>query len=218
MHVQMDRSWVHSTLFSTQYVNGVNEFMDFIKEKYAEDDEILCPCTRCLNQKYLHQPTVKKHILMNGMDCTYTRWVHHGEDISVHVNEVPASVSVFDTDEGSIGMAQNDNNVGDRLDSLLSDLQTARGHGSHDSEPENGNNDGNSQTSFLKLLVKEAKRQLYPGCAKFSKFSFVVKILHMKSFYRITNTAFSAILKILAEALPEFNTLPTSYDEAKKMI
>ena len=68
MHVQMDRSWVHSTLFSTEYVNGVKEFMDFIKEKYAEDDQILCPCTRCLNQKYLHQPNVKNHILMNGMD------------------------------------------------------------------------------------------------------------------------------------------------------
>ena len=83
MHVQMDRSWVHSTLFSTEYVNGVKEFMDFIKEKYVEDDQILCPCTRCLNQKYLHQPNVKNHILMNGMDYTYTRWVHHGEDISV---------------------------------------------------------------------------------------------------------------------------------------
>ena len=40
----------------------------------------------------------------------------------------------------------------------------------------------------------------------------------MKSFYRITNTAFSAILKILAEAFPDFNTLPKSYNEAKKLL
>jgi len=218
MHVQMDRSWVHSALFSAQYVNGVKEFMDFIKEKYAEDDQILCPCTRCLNQKYLHQPNVKNHILMNDMDCTYTRWVHHGEDISVHVNEVPASVPVFDTDEGSIGVAENDNNGGDRLDSLLRDLQTAKGHGSHDTESKNGNNDGNRQAYFLKLLMKEAKRQLYPCCTKFSKFSFVVKLLHMKSFNRITNTAFSAFLKLLADAFSEFNTLPTSYHEAKNTL
>ena len=152
------------------------------------------------------------------MDCTYTRWVHHGEDISVHVNEVPASVPVFDTDEGSIGVAENDNNGGDRLDSLLRDLQTAKGHGSHDTESKNGNNDGNRQTSFLKLLMKEAKQQLYPSCAKFSKFSFVVKLLHMKSFYRITNTTFSAFLKLLADAFLEINTLPTSYHEAKNII
>jgi hypothetical protein len=215
MHVQMDRSWVHNTLFSTQYVNGIKEFIDFIKEKYAEDDQILCPCSRCLNQKYLHQPNVKNHILMNDMDCTYTRWVHHGEDISVHVNEVPTSIPVFDTDEGSIGVAENDNNGGDRLDSLLRDLQIIEGHGSHESE--NGNNDGNRQISFLKLLMKETKRPLYPGCAKFSKF-FVLKLLHMKSFYRITDTAFSAFLKLLANAFPEFNTLPTSYHEAKNII
>ena len=40
----------------------------------------------------------------------------------------------------------------------------------------------------------------------------------MKSFYRITNTAFFAILKILAEAFPDFNTLPKSYNEAKKLL
>ena len=66
--------------------------------------------------------------------------------------------------------------------------------------------------------MKEAKQQLYPSCAKFSKFSFVVKLLHMKSFYRITNTALFAILKLLAEAFPDFNTLPKSYNEAKKIL
>ena len=94
--------------------------MDFIKEKFGEDDEIFCPCTRCLNQKYLHLPNVKKHILLNGMDCTYTRWVHHEEDISVHVNVVSAPAPVFDTKEASIqGMdvAEDDNNDVDRLDS-----------------------------------------------------------------------------------------------------
>ena len=115
-------------------------------------------------------------------------------------------------------MAEDDNNGVDRLDRLLRDLQTVEGHGRHDTKTKNGNNDGNRQTSFLKLMMKEAKRQLYPSCAKFSKFSFVVKLLHMKSFYRITNTAFSAFLKLLADAFSEFNTLPTSYHEAKNNI
>lgn len=152
MHVQMDRSWVHSTLFSTQYINGVKDFMEFIKEKYGEDEEILCPCSRCLNQKFLHQPNVKKHILMNGMDCTYTHWVHHGEDISVDVNEV--LVPIFDTVEGSnhgMGVPEDDNNGVDRLEHLLRDLQAAQGHGSHDHDHDsgNGNPDGNSQKSFF---------------------------------------------------------------------
>jgi hypothetical protein len=40
----------------------------------------------------------------------------------------------------------------------------------------------------------------------------------MKSLYRISNSAFSAVLKLLAEAFPEFNTLPKSYNEAKSLL
>jgi hypothetical protein len=60
--------------------------------------------------------------------------------------------------------------------------------------------------------MKDAKRQLYPGCSKFPRFSFLVKLLHMKSLYRISYSAFSAIVKLLAEAFPECNTLPKSYN------
>ena len=66
--------------------------------------------------------------------------------------------------------------------------------------------------------MREAKHQLYPGCTKFSRFSFVVKLLHMKSFYRISNSTFSAVMKLLAEAFPECNTLSKSYDEAKNLV
>jgi hypothetical protein len=46
----------------------------------------------------------------------------------------------------------------------------------------------------------------------------VVKLLHMKSLYRISNSAFSAIVKLLAEAFMECNTLPKSYNEAKNLL
>ena len=82
---QMDRSWVHGTLFSTEHIDGVKQFMSFIEGKFSENVEISCPCGRCLNQKYLCQPVVRKHILMNGMDSTYTGWIHHGESIGVEL-------------------------------------------------------------------------------------------------------------------------------------
>jgi hypothetical protein len=40
----------------------------------------------------------------------------------------------------------------------------------------------------------------------------------MKSLYRISNYAFSAILKLLADAFPECNTLPKLYNEAKNRL
>jgi len=58
---------MHSKLFSPEYIDGVKEFMNFIQGKFNENVEILCPCSRCLSQKYQRQAVVKKHILMIGM-------------------------------------------------------------------------------------------------------------------------------------------------------
>ena len=80
---------MHSKLFSPEYIDGVKEFMNFIQGKFNENVEILCPCSRCLNQKYRKQDVVRKHILMNGMETTYTRWIHHGESLDVNVIEHP---------------------------------------------------------------------------------------------------------------------------------
>jgi hypothetical protein len=81
------------------------------------------------------------------------------------------------------------------FEEILGDLHMAEEVANLDGENEDGNNDVDPYVneSFLVDVMKEAKRQLYPGCTKFSKFSFVVKLLHLKSFYRISNTAFTAI-------------------------
>jgi hypothetical protein len=91
---QMDQSWVHDS----EHIDGVNEFMNFIQGKFSEDEQILCPCVRCLNQKYLSQAVVNRHILLNGMDNSYTRWIHHGERLDVDVIEYPDDVHDNDDD------------------------------------------------------------------------------------------------------------------------
>jgi hypothetical protein len=60
------------------------------------------------------------------------------------------------------------------------------------------------------------KQELYPG-ATYTRFSFVVKLLHIKSFYRISNVGFTAILKLLKSGFPNCS-LPSSFGEAKKLI
>jgi hypothetical protein len=46
----------------------------------------------------------------------------------------------------------------------------------------------------------------------------VVKLLHMKSLYKISNSTFSAIVKLLAKAFSKCNTLPKSYNEEKNLL
>jgi hypothetical protein len=36
---QMDRSWIHSRLFSPEHIDGVKQFMSFIQEKFSENVE-----------------------------------------------------------------------------------------------------------------------------------------------------------------------------------
>ena len=45
----------------------------------------------------------------------------------------------------------------------------------------------------------------------------MMRLLHIKSFYRISNTAFDALLNLLSASLPECD-LPKSYDDAKKYL
>jgi hypothetical protein len=166
---------------------------------------------------------VNKHNLLNGMDNNYTRWIHHGERLDVDVIEYLDDVHDNDDDDDfrhDEGMTEDYS--ADRLDGMLADLHTAAEQAREDGQNlDRGDQDGDAEPhdkeSFFANVMKEAKRELYPGCTEFSKFSFVVKLLHMKS-YRISNCAFFAILKQLAEAFPECNTLPKSYNEAKNLL
>jgi len=153
---------------------------------------------------------------MNGMDSSYTQWIHHGESLDVDVIEHPNDM--HDNAEGVYGQCVIEDDSADRLEGMLGDLHTAAEQARDDGENQHGDTEPHHQESFLKIIMKEANRQLYPGCTKFSRFSFVVQLLHMKSLYRISNSAFSVILKLLAEAFPECNALPTSYNEAKNLL
>ena len=83
----MDRTWITSARrFSTAYVEGVENFMNFIRAEYGgPKSDVLCPCSSCMNSVTRPQSTVQNHLHLYGMSVTYTRWVHHGEAVNVNV-------------------------------------------------------------------------------------------------------------------------------------
>ena len=66
--------------------------------------------------------------------------------------------------------------------------------------------------------MEESKRPLYPGNKHVGRFSFVLKLLHHKSYYQVSNRAFDAMLNLFADSYPNGNTLPRSYREAKAFL
>jgi hypothetical protein len=89
--------------------------MDFVGERFAKDAAILCPCSRCINLKSMAKSDVERHILLNGMSNTYTRWIHLGEGNDVHVLEEPVHVDAHSNP------VEHDNNDADRFHSNTTD-------------------------------------------------------------------------------------------------
>jgi hypothetical protein len=137
---------------------------------------------------------VNRHILLNGMDSSYTRWIHHGERLDVDVIEYPDDV--HDNDDGFIHEEEGviEDYSADKLEAVLGDLQNATDRQDRTVKMRVDKIRMVMQNliteSFFEVVMKEAKGQLYPGCSKFSRFSFIVKLLHMKSLYRINNFVF----------------------------
>ncbi|XP_035551693.1 uncharacterized protein LOC118349872 [Juglans regia] len=69
--------------------------------------------------------------------------------------------------------------------------------------------------SFEQLL-DDARRPLFDGCTKFSKLSFVVKLLHIKSIGGWSIKSFDMLLDLLRSAFPDA-LLPQSYEESRSL-
>jgi hypothetical protein len=200
----MDRTWIHATRFSDAYNNGVEQFMAFVRDRFNAGDAIPCPCRDCLNQSSLSQKDVHNHVYLYGWSATYTRWIHHGEAFDAEVVEYEGDAADEPDHPGDVLDVDEPNNEDDDLGTaeMLADLYTAI------------QADG-EQPMFVKVL-EDAKHALCPGSVQ-SRFSFLVRMLHMKSYYRISNIAFSAMLKFWSESVPSTG-LPDSYDKAKRYL
>jgi hypothetical protein len=135
----------------------------------------------------------------------YTRWIHHGEAPDAEVIEGGEEVVPHAGDDYDpwihLGEDEQDDDD-DEVTEMIADLYKAV------------EEDGESPM-FAKVLA-DAKRPLCPGSQQ-SRFSFLVRLLYIKSRYRVGNTAFDALMKLLSSGFPQCQ-FPDSYDEAKKYI
>jgi len=87
---------------------------------------------------------------------------------------------------------------------LIQDLYTVASHGF-------GGN-------LYREIMEEAKRELYLGCTEESRLTFIIKLLHIKVYNRMTNSRFNAFLELLSTSLKNVPGLPKSYNETKALL
>lgn len=69
----MDQNWVYEKCNTLEFVQGVEEFIKYVKENKAKNGEkfIVCPC--CDSKNLTEQ--VKNHLIHRGTKKGYSRWI-----------------------------------------------------------------------------------------------------------------------------------------------
>ena len=68
-------------------------------------------------------------------------------------------------------------------------------------------------------LQSDLKKPLYPGCKKsLTLLSAVLSPVNVKARYEWSDKSFTSLLQVVQDILPEENTLPKSYYQAKKIL
>ncbi|XP_058106342.1 uncharacterized protein LOC131249554 [Magnolia sinica] len=204
----MDKSWMQKSRVSLEYVKGMKEFIEFAFNNAASEEKILCPCVKCANLFWRAHKEVVDHLVCEGIMPNYTRWVFHGEASS-------SSTS------GSATSTHDDMPPRDDMHGLLHDVFGISGVDDMPTElpsQEPIQEEPNLEAERFFRLLQDAEQALYPGCKKFTKLSFVVRMYQLKCLNGWSNKSFTMLLELLKEALPEGETLPSSFYETKKII
>ena len=185
----MDRSWLRADRRSREYQLGVEEFLMFALEKGCNAEKQSCPCLKCTHTKSWKAQIVRNHLFQHGIDETYTRWIWHGE------SNLAGSPLVYETD------------------TTESDGQFPRAMDGSDEDYFNS-----SDSSDFINHVQSEQQPLYPGCESYTKLKALVKLYNLKAKHDMSDSCFSEVLILLGSMLPEGNTIPSSFTEAKKTL
>ncbi|XP_074361724.1 uncharacterized protein LOC141701943 [Apium graveolens] len=182
-----DSTWLNQPKYSKLYRNGVKEFVKNLMSKFGVGNEVKCSCHLCDNHLWWCQKDVHDHLICNGLSERLVQWIY----------EV-ALLNTMDCEEN--------NGFEDNIDKMLNVVYGNVG-------PMGPNIDAKK---FLRL-VEEGRQPLYPGCNKFSRLSFLIRLYNWKCLNGITETAFSEIIELLKEVVP-YIRLPKSFNSAKTTI
>jgi len=152
---------------------------------------------------------VFNHLICKQFPKNYKVWIWHGETYK--------TMELRDT-EAIDEPLQDENPVID----MINDAFGNNKH--HDVEPdmyeeayEFVDTVPNEVNEEIVDLLKDGIEELYEGCRKYSKLSFLLRLYHIKCLCDMTDKAMTMVLELLKDAF-ENAKIPTSFYEAKKVI
>ncbi|XP_019227915.1 PREDICTED: uncharacterized protein LOC109209161 [Nicotiana attenuata] len=214
-----NKRWMYCERVSKEYLDGVEDFLNhaFSEKQYGE--KIACPCTECVLIHQVNRATTYDHLVVNDIIPSYDTWYCYGESLkgsnNAEENNRSQSTQSGDDMRGMIhdafaGVTQFMDTDVSELGGMEQDLQENTAHPF--------GNQPHLEVDKFEWLMKEANEELYPGCKKFSKLSFLLHLYRTKCMFKWSNESFNSFLGLLKDALPEGEKLPPSFYETKKIV
>lgn len=144
------------------------------------------------------------HLICDGFMPGYNTWIYHGEswNNSAAVSSTPS--------------VQNDKD--DEINDMLREGLGFFDDVNIDVTASDDEQENDVDAAIYYKLANEASQQLYPGCEKYSKLQFIVRLLNIKNLWNMSNACFDELILHLKEALPAGENLPKNYHEARKFV
>lgn len=210
----MDKSWINKPRLSQDYRLGVKNFLEFA---FGRSNAVMmkCPCNRCCLTKSKSREDIEGDLICYGFLSSYTNWVLHGEKVCVTENtREPADTAQVELDSTM-------NLLDDLFPGIDTNMYAENEFGSYEQpvdtdRPSTSSGNLGKEENFDELLA-DFNQELYDGCTKFTKLSFILKLYHIKCMCGISDKGISMVLDLLKEAFTHAK-LPSSFNDMKRVI
>lgn len=157
-------------------------------------------------------------LLRWGFEPSYEHWEYHGESSDDQLSDEDCDSKEDDNNSSGNLERSDDAQTFSMLYDMHQSFNADRGNVFDHPMSSDISEEPNKEAKKFYGLVNDAEQKLYPGCQKFSKLSFIMRLFQMKCLYGWSNNSFDSLLKLLVEALPEGNVLPDSMYDVRKII
>lgn len=199
----MDMGWMSLPRSTIEYRKYLDEFLDYIFQTEGKNGQISCPCVNCSNQLWVDREEARTHLLCDGFFKGYT----------IPINQLIAPLISKPCDTPM-------EDAEDDMQGLVHDAFHGFGDNRQESEVEPQNESQSMPKTNAKKffeVLEDAKKDLYPGCKKFSMLSFIIRLFHAKCVGKCSDKGFSMMLNTMREAFPHAS-IPKSLYDLRKII
>ncbi|KAI5328423.1 hypothetical protein L3X38_027820 [Prunus dulcis] len=206
----MSRRWIQNpNRCADEYLDGIEDFIEFARRHNPGATRIRCLCRRCNNTLWETIENVGLHLVRNGIIETYSVWNLHGDQVD-HASSSNAP------------RVDNVEHIVDPNDQVMGIIQDVFPFASTNINQE-GEDDvptpiDSAEFEQYEKLLKNANQELYPGCESFSVLTAIVELMHGKIKYRMLNLCFDYFLGVFKRMLPTDNCLPKDHKHAQKVL